>query len=318
MMRQTLEVGADKTNNVGKEEPHHADLGPGAADDQAAPRDQAALGPGTPTVLQDHQTSNDEELHHAAPGPGEDDQHVPQDQQPSNITCNVTQPATRPAAVVRLVLNPVGCHVNVPHSHLTTQVQPSHSPRPEQENLHITFTMPESPHQEDEMAKTQLEDRNSYVHKSTCQEVAKDKAYFGDVHVPDNKDRQTPNRMLTMPDSTHQEAGEYETYYEDGYNAMHVEGETTQEISTKHEITFKKAVQKTAPLDAIFPTMRRNPDSMTQQQTHNRKSDVYEVACQMDVTIKTNLKEVKNADTEWCLGPLPTPAPTLTTHRTTV
>jgi hypothetical protein len=134
----------------------------------------------------------EEELNHAAPGPGEDDQPVPQDQQPCNITCKVTQPATRPAAVVSLVLNPVGYHVNVPHSHLTTQVQPNHSPRPEQENLHRTFTMPEYPHLEDEMAKTHLEDRKSYVHKSTCQEVEKDKTYFGDVHMPDNKDQQTP------------------------------------------------------------------------------------------------------------------------------
>ena len=141
MMRQTLEVGADKTNNVEKEEPHHADLGPGAADD---PHDQAALGPGTPTVLQGNQPSQDEKCHHAAPGPGEDDQPT---LQPSNITCKITQPATRPAAMVRLVLNQVGYHLNVPHSHLTTQVQPSHSPRPEQENLHRTFTMPESPHQ---------------------------------------------------------------------------------------------------------------------------------------------------------------------------
>ena len=101
-----------------------------------------------------------------------------------------------------------------------------------------------------------------------------------------------------MPDCTHQEAGEYETYCEDGYNAMHVEGETTHETSTTHVITFKKAVKKTAPLDAIFPTMRRNPDSMTQQQYHNRKSDVYEVACQMDATIQTHLKEVKNANTK--------------------
>jgi hypothetical protein len=201
-MRQTLEVEADKMNNVEEEEPHHADLEPGAADDQAAPFEQAALGPGTPTVLQDHQTSQDEELHHAAPGPGEDDQPIPQDQQPSNITCNVTQPATRPAAVVRLVLDPVGYNVNVPHSHLTTQVQPSHSPGPEQENHHRTFTMPESPHQEDKMAKTHLEDRKSYVHKITCQEVEKDKTYFKDVHVPDNKDQQTPHRMLVMPDST--------------------------------------------------------------------------------------------------------------------
>jgi hypothetical protein len=158
--------------------------------------------------------------------------------------------------------------------------------------------MPESPHQEDEMAKTHLEDRMSYVHKSTCPEVEKDKTYFEDVHVPDNKDQQTPHRMLTMPDSTYQEAGEYETYCEDGYNAMHVEGETTHKISTTHKITFKKAVQKTVPLDAIFPMMRRNPDSMNQQQTHNRKSDVYKVAYQMDAMIKTHLEEVKDADTE--------------------
>jgi hypothetical protein len=37
---------------------------------------------------------------------------------------------------------------------------------------------------------------------------------------------------------------------------------------------------------------------MTQQQTYNRKSDVFEVACQMDAMIKTHLKEVKNANTE--------------------
>ena len=73
---------------------------------------------------------------------------------------------------------------------------------------------------------------------------------------------------------------------------MHVEGDT------KYEITFKRAVQKTTPLEAIFPTMRRDPDSMTQLQTHNKESEVYEVTCQMDTTIKTHLNEVKNADTE--------------------
>ena len=66
------------------------------------------------------------------------------------------------------------------------------------------------------MAKTHLEDRKSYVQKSTCQGVEKDKTYFGDV--------------------------------------MHMEG------ATKYEITFKRAVQKTVPLDVIFPTMRRDPD----------------------------------------------------------
>ena len=77
-----------------------------------------------------------------------------------------------------------------------------------------------------------------------------------------------------------------------GYNAMHVD------VDTKYETTFKKAVQQTVPLDTIFPTMRRDPDSMTQQQTHNKESEAYKVACQMDATIKTHLKEVKNADTE--------------------
>jgi hypothetical protein len=54
MMRQTLEVEADKMNTIEEEEPHHAGLGPGAAADQAGLRDQPALGPGRPTVLQDH------------------------------------------------------------------------------------------------------------------------------------------------------------------------------------------------------------------------------------------------------------------------
>ena len=66
MMRQTLEVEADKTNTIEEEEPHHVGLGPGAAADQAGLRDRAALGP----VLQDHQPCQDEELHYAAPGPG--------------------------------------------------------------------------------------------------------------------------------------------------------------------------------------------------------------------------------------------------------
>ena len=69
--------------------------------------------------------------------------------------------------------------------------------------------------------------------------------------MPDNKDQQTPHRMVTRPDSTHHETGEYE----DGYNAMHVEGETTHKISTTHEITFEMAVQNAAPLDDIFPMM---------------------------------------------------------------
>ena len=49
-----------------------------------------------------------------------------------------------------------------------------------------------------------------------------------------------------MPDSTYQEAGKNETYGEDRNNARNVEGETTHEISTTHEITYKKAMQKIA------------------------------------------------------------------------
>jgi hypothetical protein len=131
MMRQTLEVETDMMTDEGEEELHHAALGPGAADDHPDPRDQHSS--------QDeklHQTSQDEELHHAAPVPGNDDQPVQQNQRPSNITCHITQPATIPAAVARLLLNPVGYNVNVPPSHLTTQVQPSLSRRPEQENTH--------------------------------------------------------------------------------------------------------------------------------------------------------------------------------------
>jgi hypothetical protein len=101
-----------------------------------------------------------------------------------------------------------------------------------------------------------------------------------------------------MPDSTYQEAGKNETHREDGNNAKNMEGETTHETSTMHEITYKKAVQKIAPLDALFPTMRINPDSVNQQ-THNRKSDVYETAYQRDAMIKTYQEEVKDeADME--------------------
>jgi hypothetical protein len=70
----------------------------------------------------------EEEPHHATHGPGaEDDQPAQQDWQPSKTTCDITQPATIPAAVARLVPNPVGYNVNVPPSYLTTQVQNSHS-----------------------------------------------------------------------------------------------------------------------------------------------------------------------------------------------
>jgi hypothetical protein len=88
-----------------------------------------------------------------------------------------------------------------------------------------------------------------------------------------------------MPKNTFQEAGNDETYREDGNNAKNVEGESTHEMPTTHE----KDVQKTAPLDALFPMMRVNSDSMSRQ-THNRKTDVM---------IKTYQEEVNDeADTE--------------------
>jgi hypothetical protein len=97
IMRQTPEVEADTRIDEEEKDPYHAALGPGAADDQPAQ----------------------------------------QDQQPSKITCKITQPATIQAAVARLVPNPVGYNVNVPTSYLTTQVQPSSSPRPEQDTTHL-------------------------------------------------------------------------------------------------------------------------------------------------------------------------------------
>jgi hypothetical protein len=87
------------------------------------------------------------------------------------------------------------------------------------------------------------------------------------------------------------------------------------DVDTKRETTFKKAVQQTAPLDAIVPNMRRDPDSMTQQQTHNKESEAYEVACQMDTRIKTHMKEVKNADTESVDTDLDNPQKTYVTDR---
>jgi hypothetical protein len=138
-----------------------------------------------------------------------------------------------------------------------TQVQPSHSRRPEIEDHH-------------------LEDRVSYVHKP------KAKTDFGDVLVPDDKDQQNPHRRVTTADSNHLQAGEHEPHHVAGYNAMHVD--------TKYETTFKKAMQQTAPMDAIFP-MRKDSDNMIGKQTHNEESVAYKVACQMDAKIKTHLKE---------------------------
>jgi hypothetical protein len=105
------------------------------------------------------------------------------------------------------------------------------------------------------------------------------------------------------------QVGKHETYHVAGYNAMHMD------VDTKRETTFKKAVQQTAPLDAIVPNMRRDPDSMTQQQTHNKESEAYEVACQMDARIKTHMKEVKNADTESVDTDLDNPQKTYVTDR---
>ena len=60
----------------------------------------------------------------------------------------------------------------------------------------------------------------------------------------------------------------------------------TKKTNVKHEIIYKEDVQKIATLDALFPTMRVNSDSENQQ-THKRKSDVYEITYQKDVMIKT-------------------------------
>jgi hypothetical protein len=103
-----------------------------------------------------------------------DDRHVPQNQLPSNITCNVTQTVAIQTAVAtaRLVFNPIGYDINVPNSHFVTQVQP----RPE----------PEDHYQEDKMNMTLLKDRESYVHEP------KHKTDFRDILVPDDEDQQNP------------------------------------------------------------------------------------------------------------------------------
>jgi hypothetical protein len=111
-----------------------------------------------------------------------------------------------------------------------------------------------------------------------------------------------------FPTTPHLLAGEHQTNHMAGYNTMHTD------VDTKYESTFKRAVQLTAPL-ATFPTVRRDPDSMTKQQTHIMESEAYEVACQMDVTIKTHLKKVKNADTESVDTDLNKPQKTQVTDR---
>jgi hypothetical protein len=84
-----------------------------------------ALGDNAKDEPQGHQTSLSDVPQPTAPRPRKDVQPTPQDQQLSRITCTVTQTATRPAAVVRLVLSPIGNNINVPPLHFTTQVQAS-------------------------------------------------------------------------------------------------------------------------------------------------------------------------------------------------
>jgi hypothetical protein len=71
-----------------------------------------------------------------------------------------------------------------------------------QKITHRKSNIQESPHQEDVMTKTHREDRKSYVHKSTCQEVVKDKAYIEDIDVRDSKNQQTLNRRSDVHEST--------------------------------------------------------------------------------------------------------------------
>jgi hypothetical protein len=164
-----------RTDEVG-ENPHHAALGQGAADDRPAQRDQ--------------HPSRDEEPHHTAPAPGEGDQ------QPSIITCKVTRTAATQAAVVRLVLNPVGYNSIVPPSHVTSQVQPSPSLRPEQENLYRTVTRHENPQQKEKMDMTHREGKQVNVCKNTSQESVQDKNHVREVHVHAYKYKQTTHRTL--------------------------------------------------------------------------------------------------------------------------
>jgi hypothetical protein len=69
--------------------------------------------------------------------------------------------------VARLVLNPIGYNIIEPPSHLTTQVQPSPSLRPEQKNLYRMVTRHKNPHQKEKMDMTHWEGKQSHVRKST-------------------------------------------------------------------------------------------------------------------------------------------------------
>jgi hypothetical protein len=106
----------------------------------------------------------------------------------------------------------------------------------------------------------------------------RDKTDFENVLGPDDRNQQNPCRRLTTADSTHLQAEEHKTYHVAGYNTMHMD------VDTKYEITFNE-------------------------------SEAYKVACQMDATIKTHLKEVKNADTESVDTDLDKPQKTQVTNR---
>jgi hypothetical protein len=86
----------------------------------------SAHGDNVKVEAQDHQPSLSDVPQPTVPGPGKDAQPALQGPQLSKITCKITQTATTPAAVARLVLNPIGYNVNFPHLHLTTQVHASH------------------------------------------------------------------------------------------------------------------------------------------------------------------------------------------------
>jgi hypothetical protein len=91
---------------------------------------------------------------------------------------------------------------------------------------------PEDHHQEDRMI---------YMHK------LKEKTDFGDRIMPDDRDRQNPQRRVTTAGSTHLQDRQHElTHRVAEYDAMNMD--------TKYETNFEKTMQQTVPLDEKIVT----------------------------------------------------------------
>ena len=81
------------------------------------------------------------------------------------------------------------------------------------------------------------------------------------------------------------------------------------------ELSLSNSQMRTEDITKVLTTIRKDPDSMTQQKTNIEESEAYKVACQMDASTKTHLKEVKDPNRENVDTDLDNPQKTHVTDR---